>query len=155
MHTLWRGSRRPPWEEGFCSLTTTRSEEHTSELQSRLHLVCRLLLEKKKHILNFALQAEQDSPPLAGDAPRTHLLPSRLRGLRLCCVVPPSDRQTRLACLCPASRLPRENLRRHLPLGIRHGEPQIKLAEHSRGRATLCGKSDRERGVACVSRRTA
>src|SRR2546429_529235 len=30
---------------GHC---TTRSEEHTSELQSRLHLVCRLLLEKKK-----------------------------------------------------------------------------------------------------------
>src|SRR2546429_1458545 len=29
---------------------TTRSEEHTSELQSRLHLVCRLLLEKKKKI---------------------------------------------------------------------------------------------------------
>src|SRR2546422_1827897 len=28
---------------------TTRSEEHTSELQSRLHLVCRLLLEKKKN----------------------------------------------------------------------------------------------------------
>src|SRR2546429_3612494 len=26
-----------------------RSEEHTSELQSRLHLVCRLLLEKKNH----------------------------------------------------------------------------------------------------------
>src|SRR2546422_6895038 len=29
-------------------LTANRSEEHTSELQSRLHLVCRLLLEKKK-----------------------------------------------------------------------------------------------------------
>src|SRR2546422_4655407 len=28
--------------------TVPRSEEHTSELQSRLHLVCRLLLEKKK-----------------------------------------------------------------------------------------------------------
>src|SRR2546422_4032594 len=28
--------------------TNPRSEEHTSELQSRLHLVCRLLLEKKK-----------------------------------------------------------------------------------------------------------
>src|SRR2546422_5372587 len=27
-----------------------RSEEHTSELQSRLHLVCRLLLEKKKDV---------------------------------------------------------------------------------------------------------
>src|SRR5205809_1388937 len=36
-----------------------RSEEHTSELQSRLHLVCRLLLEKKKHIkrnLNLPIQ---------------------------------------------------------------------------------------------------
>src|SRR2546422_1401948 len=30
-----------------------RSEEHTSELQSRLHLVCRLLLEKKKNEGNF------------------------------------------------------------------------------------------------------
>src|SRR2546422_5465940 len=30
----------------------TRSEEHTSELQSRLHLVCRLLLEKKKRHRN-------------------------------------------------------------------------------------------------------
>src|SRR3989449_7798632 len=31
-------------------LASPRSEEHTSELQSRLHLVCRLLLEKKKKI---------------------------------------------------------------------------------------------------------
>src|SRR2546422_8435767 len=31
-----------------------RSEEHTSELQSRLHLVCRLLLEKKKQQENQA-----------------------------------------------------------------------------------------------------
>src|SRR2546429_4608964 len=31
-----------------------RSEEHTSELQSRLHLVCRLLLEKKKNRANRA-----------------------------------------------------------------------------------------------------
>src|SRR3712207_8916912 len=30
------------------SLSTVRSEEHTSELQSRQYLVCRLLLEKKK-----------------------------------------------------------------------------------------------------------
>src|SRR2546429_1227489 len=35
----------------LCGVSCTqryRSEEHTSELQSRLHLVCRLLLEKKK-----------------------------------------------------------------------------------------------------------
>src|SRR2546429_5935991 len=36
-------------EFGSPSLTNRRSEEHTSELQSRLHLVCRLLLEKKKN----------------------------------------------------------------------------------------------------------
>src|SRR5689334_24206647 len=35
------GSGRPP--------ASSRSEEHTSELQSQFHLVCRLLLEKKKH----------------------------------------------------------------------------------------------------------
>src|SRR5687768_17863797 len=33
---------------GLQFLDRLRSEEHTSELQSRLHLVCRLLLEKKK-----------------------------------------------------------------------------------------------------------
>src|SRR2546423_11943885 len=35
-----------------------RSEEHTSELQSWLHLVCRLLLEKKKHAAVIALEEE-------------------------------------------------------------------------------------------------
>src|SRR2546429_1813778 len=39
--TLW-DITFPPFVE------SQRSEEHTSELQSRLHLVCRLLLEKKK-----------------------------------------------------------------------------------------------------------
>src|SRR2546422_3232189 len=33
----------------FAAHWRERSEEHTSELQSRLHIVCRLLLEKKKH----------------------------------------------------------------------------------------------------------
>src|SRR2546422_1814633 len=53
-----------------------RSEEHTSELQSRLHLVCRLLLEKKKtlvsithgrrpHDLQALLDGSQDSRPLS------------------------------------------------------------------------------------------
>src|SRR2546429_5175624 len=35
-----------------CFCRARRSEEHTSELQSRLHLVCRLLLEKKKFTTN-------------------------------------------------------------------------------------------------------
>src|SRR3712207_8112021 len=38
-----------------------RSEEHTSELQSRQYLVCRLLLEKKKTISSIALQHSTQS----------------------------------------------------------------------------------------------
>src|SRR2546422_6924878 len=42
-------------------LPAVRSEEHTSELQSRLHLVCRLLLEKKK---NTGVSPKQSTFPL-------------------------------------------------------------------------------------------
>src|SRR2546422_7007982 len=45
------GGLLPNWMTGYAFLFPTRSEEHTSELQSRLHLVCRLLLEKKKKII--------------------------------------------------------------------------------------------------------
>src|SRR2546422_4762873 len=37
-----------------------RSEEHTSELQSRLHLVCRLLLEKKRNLQHLAAACGQN-----------------------------------------------------------------------------------------------
>src|SRR5256885_8525203 len=39
----------------------SRSEEHTSELQSPCNLVCRLLLEKKKKILDIAVHPPQSS----------------------------------------------------------------------------------------------
>src|SRR5437870_11197272 len=39
---------RPQLDAPVAALADLRSEEHTSELQSRGHLVCRLLLEKKK-----------------------------------------------------------------------------------------------------------
>src|SRR3712207_8039215 len=42
------GRRRRAQRISVCVLKTLRSEEHTSELQSRQYLVCRLLLEKKK-----------------------------------------------------------------------------------------------------------
>src|SRR2546422_4743750 len=42
----------PALTRGRFQLLHDRSEEHTSELQSRLHLVCRLLLEKKKTTTN-------------------------------------------------------------------------------------------------------
>src|SRR2546422_2944324 len=52
---LWRRASLCSLLECFTSpapnVHRNRSEEHTSELQSRLHLVCRLLLEKKKHLL--------------------------------------------------------------------------------------------------------
>src|SRR2546422_3748197 len=48
------GTKTQPLEPGKptafdIAILPLRSEEHTSELQSRLHLVCRLLLEKKKN----------------------------------------------------------------------------------------------------------
>src|SRR5439155_14061267 len=61
MTTLWY----------FCVQTKyqSRSEEHTSELQSRGHLVCRLLLEKKKKISLYTFAA---IPPIAHGARRGH-----------------------------------------------------------------------------------
>src|SRR3712207_7592572 len=44
----WRVIKRWRVSEGGTDTIPTRSEEHTSELQSRQYLVCRLLLEKKK-----------------------------------------------------------------------------------------------------------
>src|SRR5687767_15509828 len=57
--TLFRSATASPWKIGSKRITpaptataaavsTMRSEEHTSELQSLAYLVCRLLLEKKK-----------------------------------------------------------------------------------------------------------
>src|SRR5690349_22374525 len=42
--------------------TLARSEEHTSELQSRRELVCRLLLEKKKHNLHTIITSKKSFP---------------------------------------------------------------------------------------------
>src|SRR5256884_924380 len=77
MGTGDRGARGP-------SRGRRRSEEHTSELQSRLHLVCRLLLEKKKNTTitkstsqdparqlepTYSLASQPNAPPVvAGSA---------------------------------------------------------------------------------------
>src|SRR3712207_6871183 len=45
----WHKSAYP--DKALAEADSLRSEEHTSELQSRQYLVCRLLLEKKKNIL--------------------------------------------------------------------------------------------------------
>src|SRR5436189_4546709 len=68
----WRAGLAPSWTS---EAGVGRSEEHTSELQSPMYLVCRLLLEKKKH-------------PRRPHA-RSHRLPVELRQSRL----PPAARQ--------------------------------------------------------------
>src|SRR5438876_8243882 len=76
--------RRGPWVCARVSPTTTfgssssrlkgpltgdpRSEEHTSELQSPVHLVCRLLLEKKQNLLVHGSYALLAKKTCAGDA---------------------------------------------------------------------------------------
>src|SRR2546422_7747934 len=62
--------RRGPGHQGVVFLEAVgrcrddRSEEHTSELQSRLHLVCRLLLEKKKQNPSAQAQVNVDNDGL-------------------------------------------------------------------------------------------
>src|SRR5258708_25563999 len=51
------------------AMVKERSEEHTSELQSPDHLVCRLLLEKKKTSIDVQLQFEQILAEYAFDSP--------------------------------------------------------------------------------------
>src|SRR5260370_30066128 len=56
-----------------------RSEEHTSELQSHLNLVCRLLLEKKKHDKQPATRADTiPAPPVPSPLTHTQVLDARL-----------------------------------------------------------------------------
>src|SRR3712207_8870705 len=49
----WNGATTPLSPHPLIARPTSRSEEHTSELQSRQYLVCRLLLEKKKNLLTI------------------------------------------------------------------------------------------------------
>src|SRR5437762_9061622 len=46
-----------------------RSEEHTSELQSPMYLVCRLLLEKKKHSKNIQINHITSNPTSTQESP--------------------------------------------------------------------------------------
>src|SRR5687768_18089769 len=50
--------RADPYHPEGVDHDPARSEEHTSELQSRLHLVCRLLLEKKKQRADHSPKSE-------------------------------------------------------------------------------------------------
>src|SRR5947208_6640095 len=50
------GHRGPRPTRTGCGPRWPRSEEHTSELQSPDHLVCRLLLEKKKKFITYAMK---------------------------------------------------------------------------------------------------
>src|SRR3712207_7297226 len=54
------GKRRLATREEFKAEFDRRSEEHTSELQSRQYLVCRLLLEKKNYACASSLERRRD-----------------------------------------------------------------------------------------------
>src|SRR2546421_2962959 len=66
-------SRRSAWKPS----PSSRSEEHTSELQSRSDLVCRLLLEKKKQQDDSRISFEiQGSAPPSAHCRATHVPPN-------------------------------------------------------------------------------
>src|SRR5256885_4100109 len=73
-----RRSRRPGCsrlQHDLAALTCSRSEEHTSELQSPCNLVCRLLLEKKKTLTN----KQKQKSALAADCNISWTLPTGRR----------------------------------------------------------------------------
>src|SRR3989441_474570 len=115
----------------------TRSEEHTSELQSLAYLVCRLLLEKKKnHYYSFSIFFFNDTATteiytlsLHDALPISRGLPERrARGRRAvaCALLPPSRRRP----------LPVRRDRGPLHLSTGHGGRHRRLrARHEIGRA--------------------
>src|SRR5689334_24263995 len=85
--TLFRSCMRAPasrrtsasvsWWAAACAPARPRSEEHTSELQSQFHLVCRLLLEKKKD-----RRHDETAQPATRAARRSAWSPPCARGSR-------------------------------------------------------------------------
>src|SRR6476620_12030898 len=76
--TLFRSSpRSPAWTRSPYSPppapTASRSEEHTSELQSRQYLVCRLLLEKKKPTQSRRRQQKKEKTKQLNDHEDIHI----------------------------------------------------------------------------------
>src|SRR3712207_7511450 len=66
-HARGRAARARVAERGAAvatGLRSRRSEEHTSELQSRQYLVCRLLLEKKKNPIIISPSSPSPLPPV-------------------------------------------------------------------------------------------
>src|SRR2546429_2406529 len=63
---IMRGAEGADKRCGQPMQSAERSEEHTSELQSRLHLVCRLLLEKKQNELHkcYCKNSDRSDPPI-------------------------------------------------------------------------------------------
>src|SRR5438876_5866217 len=66
LHRPRRDRPARPRRNGVAShLARRRSEEHTSELQSPVHLVCRLLLEKKKKNTKTQIHSKTNNKPYA------------------------------------------------------------------------------------------
>src|SRR3712207_8797632 len=61
--STWKGLNCSAMSWSWGRVTPPRSEEHTSELQSRQYLVCRLLLEKKKHTEHTSSSRNTRNPP--------------------------------------------------------------------------------------------
>src|SRR2546429_1418840 len=90
----------PPWTWAPKTLESLRSEEHTSELQSRLHLVCRLLLEKKKQRHHRQQWRLPGSSALANQSTTPNCLSELLVPSRH----PPSRESSRTTLMIPRGR---------------------------------------------------
>src|SRR5205807_5333920 len=98
---------RPCWHflQAGHSLTSVRSEERTSELQSPCNLVCRLLLEKKIGSAFVASARQVETAHLfRGSDPAVYrrLHSASVDGMTACVVLPPLLLASRAVEVCPA-----------------------------------------------------
>src|SRR5438045_4238044 len=78
---IWKKSAAPNAENTTRARAEPRSEEHTSELQSLRHIVCRLLLEKKK-LFAFTLRVRAGNTEGLTDAEENMRQQLRSEGVR-------------------------------------------------------------------------
>src|SRR2546429_238326 len=105
----YKGALEPAF--GDRPADVTRSEEHTPELQSRLHLVCRLLLEKKKDAVRHLLT--DDAGPSADWDALFHFLLHRPHSIPALCPHQQRDEPCGHEQWRPAAAAARHDVRRH------------------------------------------
>src|SRR6266571_2622521 len=124
-----------------------RSEEHTSELQSHVNLVCRLLLEKKKNLTLSQLFRHAHIHHVHRNPIGTHRVIGRYHGVLTCSAQAPNLRERSLFFFNDTATTEICTLSLHdaLPICRERPQPPVAFGQAGRLAAQLCVRVDRVR----------